>query len=311
VAACALLAALIPMLAHSQELDSVVVAWTSTGDDGRTGSGSEYDLRVSEAPITAANFSEAAAVPGMPAPAPSGTRQRVTVRGLTRGTVYWFAIRIADDAGNWSPISNVVRWNWIIDTAPPAAPQGLTVSRESGGLRITWTPNTEPDFSGYRVFRWLTNPPDNQFTAVFTDVGNVTEYVDLTVPAGSDVVWYRVSAIDQAGNFSAMSAAVAPPPVTPNTVVTVEAPYPNPARGSDPVAIPVVTPAGVSGPAIVDVVNGGGLRVRRLEVTLAPGRQEVVWDGKNDAGRQVVPGAYKAWLIAGATRTSIRLLRVP
>jgi len=71
-----------------------------------------------------------------------------------------------------------------------------------------------------------------------------------------------------------------------------------------------VMPEGVSA-AVVDVVTSGGVRVRRIEVSASAGRQEVVWDGKNDAGRAVAPGAYRAWLIAGATRTSIRLLRVP
>jgi hypothetical protein len=297
------------MVAHSQE-DSVSVSWTAPGDDGRSGTATAYDLRISEAPITEANFATAFSVPAVPAPAASGTRQRVTVRGLTRGTTYYFAIRTVDDAGNWSGLSNLLRWDWIIDTAPPGAPATVAARREGDHVRITWSPNSEPDVSGYRVYRWFTESND-PLAATITPVGTVSEFVDAEIPAGTEIVWYRVSALDGSGNESALSSGVLVTLVNLTTQVTVESPYPNPSRGDAPVSIPVVTPPGANGAAIVDVVNGGGHRVRRLEVTLSPGRQVVVWDGRNDAGRAVVPGVYRAWLIAGETRTSIRLLRVP
>ena len=41
------------------------------------------------------------------------------------------------------------------------------------------------------------------------------------------------------------------------------------------------------------------------------GSPVVQWDGRSDGGREVAPGVYTAWLIAGGTRLSIRLVRVP
>jgi chitodextrinase len=81
--------------------------WTAVGDDSLTGTATGYDLRYSTAPITAANWASATQVTGEPAPAAPGTTQSTTVSGLTRQTHYYFAIRVSDDGGNQSALSNV------------------------------------------------------------------------------------------------------------------------------------------------------------------------------------------------------------
>jgi chitodextrinase len=308
--ACLAALALAPAPARAQAADSVEVTWTAPGDDDRVGTASSYELRMALAPITEDSFESATPVAGLPAPAASGTRQRVTVRGLERGTTYYFAIRTSDDAGNWSPISNVLRWDWILDTAPPSAPSGLSAAREGESVRVTWSPNPEADLEGYTVYR--ATSASGPYLALNTTLVTGTEYVDAGLPEGAATVWYQVSASDVSGNESARSAASS---VTLQTApvaseAAIEPGYPNPSRASDPVRIPVTIQG--AGNAVVDVLDSGGRRVRRIELSgLAPGRQEVVWDGRNDAGRVVAPGAYRAWLIAGGQRSSIRLVRVP
>src|SRR5262245_50832272 len=81
--------------------------WTAVGDDSLTGTATGYDLRYSTAPITAANFASATQVTGEPAPTAPGTQQTMTVNGLTRQTHYYFAIKVSDDGGNLSALSNV------------------------------------------------------------------------------------------------------------------------------------------------------------------------------------------------------------
>ena len=94
------------------------------------------------------------------------------------------------------------------------------------------------------------------------------------------------------------------------TAAAVSVPPPAASHAGQPVTVPVVLEA--AGRARLDFVDAAGHLVRRLDLShLAAGYQEVEWDGKNDAGRVVAPGAYRGWLVAGDVRLSTRLVRVP
>ncbi|TMJ97796.1 MAG: T9SS type A sorting domain-containing protein [Actinobacteria bacterium] len=96
----------------ARDSDAITLRWTAPGDDGMIGTATEYDLRVSRDPITSTNFGLATRLfAGQIAPAPGGTVQSWSFTGLTSGVDYYFAIRTADDRGNWSPISNVARYS--------------------------------------------------------------------------------------------------------------------------------------------------------------------------------------------------------
>jgi hypothetical protein len=107
--------------------------WTAVGDDSLTGTATSYDIRYSAVPITAANWASATQVPGEPVPAASGTVTNFTVNGLTRQTSYYFAMKVIDDAGNQSALSNVVNVT-TPDQTPPAAVRDLAV----GFLWLGW-----------------------------------------------------------------------------------------------------------------------------------------------------------------------------
>jgi hypothetical protein len=301
-----------PILAHAQGAgaDSVHLSWTAPGDDSLTGTAALYDVRVSTSPITAGNFDAATVVSGAPAPAVSGTLQSLTVTGLTRGTTYWFAIKTRDEADQWSGISNIVRWDWVFDSAPPAAPSGLVAARTGTDVHLVWTPNAEADLSGYTVYR-ATNA-GGPFSPVSGGIISTADFDDTATPGGATMVWYAVSASDANGNESARSASVQVALVDGSERLAIQTPYPNPSRGADLVRIPVDVPAAGADGALIDIVDSGGRRVRRIDIGgLVPGAQEVAWDGRNDAGREVAPGAYRAWLTAGDVRTSVRMLRLP
>jgi hypothetical protein len=306
-----LLLVLAPVLAHGQSADSVVVRWTAPGDDGAVGTAERYDLRVSNLPIDAGNFESAAAVTGMPAPLAAGSRQTITVRNLVRGTVYYFALRTRDDAGNWSPVSNLVRWDWILDTAPPAAPAGMTATVDEGTVRVQWTPSAEPDVAGYRVYRAVQS--DGPFVLVSGGTITANEWVE-PMPDRVPVAYYEVTAIDASGNESARSArAIATLTSTNATAeLKVEGSYPNPSRIDGPVTIPVIVPASGVTDAWVEILDSGRRRVRRIEIgTMAAGRRDVTWDGKNDANQTCAPGVYRGWLHTNQGRQAIRIVRVP
>jgi hypothetical protein len=311
-AALGLAVALAPAPARAQGAgqDSIVLVWTAPGDDGQVGTAAGYEVRFATSPINDGNWSAATLVTGAPAPRPAGTRQSMPVRNLTTGTTYWFGIKSVDDVGNWSAISNVIRWDWIYDTAAPAAPIGLGAAHQSdGSVRLTWTANGEPDLAGYAIYRRLSGT--GPFVALTGSLVTGVQYVDTTVPPGTETVWYQLSASDDSGNESARSAIVSVSLVAEVTAWTMEPGYPNPSGTGASVTMPMVVPSG-GGDARLEIVNRAGQRVRRVALgTLPPGPALAQWDGRNDAGREVAPGVYTAWLIAGSSRVSVRLVRTP
>ncbi|MDZ7363193.1 MAG: hypothetical protein ONB46_21115 [candidate division KSB1 bacterium] len=89
--------------------NSIALEWTSTGDNGHDGTADRLELRYSTSPINAANFANATLVPNLPGPAASGEKQTFTVRNLNSATTYYFALKIFDEVGNASPVSNLVK----------------------------------------------------------------------------------------------------------------------------------------------------------------------------------------------------------
>ncbi|MFQ5649738.1 MAG: GDSL-type esterase/lipase family protein [bacterium] len=87
---------------------SAVLTWRASGDDGNNGSAVRYDLRYSVNPInTEVDFQTATKVAGLPAPGPAGAPETVTVFDLQPETTYYFALKVLDEAGNPSLLSNV------------------------------------------------------------------------------------------------------------------------------------------------------------------------------------------------------------
>ncbi len=89
--------------------NSVNLDWTSTGDNGVDGQATRLEVRYSTAPINNSNFSTAMLVPNLPAPAPSGQKQQVSVSGLNSFTTYYFALKLFDEVNNAGPLSNIVQ----------------------------------------------------------------------------------------------------------------------------------------------------------------------------------------------------------
>ncbi|MGB5049071.1 MAG: CARDB domain-containing protein, partial [Caldilineaceae bacterium] len=89
-------------------LTKILLNWTATGDDGMEGKATAYDIRYSQAPISDANFELANRVPDVPEPQAAGFQESVLVGGLAPNTTYYFALKVADNVGNLSELSNVV-----------------------------------------------------------------------------------------------------------------------------------------------------------------------------------------------------------
>jgi hypothetical protein len=87
---------------------SVDLSWTAPGDDGATGTATNYLARYSTTAITDETTWNAATPvsTGIPTPVTAGNPQTMTVSGLAPGTNYFFAIRAQDEEGNLGGSSN-------------------------------------------------------------------------------------------------------------------------------------------------------------------------------------------------------------
>jgi predicted outer membrane repeat protein len=85
---------------------SVTLTWTAPGDDGDQGTASHYDVRYATEPISEENWEGAAQTESEPSPKAAGETEMFTVRGLVPDVEYFFAVKVADEALNWSGLSN-------------------------------------------------------------------------------------------------------------------------------------------------------------------------------------------------------------
>ena len=140
------------------------------------------------------------------------TATSTTDGGLAASTAYGYAVSAIDNAGNESARSAVVSVTIpaCADTTAPTMPSALRATASScNATSLAWTGSTDSGGSslkGYNVYR--NNAFLKQVTATSTTDGGL---------AGSTAYGYAVSAIDNAGNESARSAASVSTPACPDT----------------------------------------------------------------------------------------------
>ncbi len=89
-------------------LTQIELTWTATGDDGTVGMANAYDVRYNTVPITPENWENATQALGEPKPQKPGSTETFLVPGLEPDTTYYFALKVLDNVGNASALSNVV-----------------------------------------------------------------------------------------------------------------------------------------------------------------------------------------------------------
>jgi PKD repeat protein len=183
------------------------------------------------------------------------------------------------------------------------------VGREDG-VAVRWTVQPPSPFGGYFVARAasLAGPWTRLHAARIPDRGaagvRTYEYLDATAEPGSGA-FYRLEAerldgtrADYAVPYPVARAASAPHYLT----LWMGAPAPSPSTGT--VRIDLGVPAGG---ASVDLAlyDSAGRRVATLFAGgLSEGRQAVIWDGRDESGRDVPAGIYFARASAnGRTET--------
>ena len=116
---------------------------------------------------------------------------------------------LTDDSGNtahWIDAISTV----TLDTTPPARPENLTGIGRDCLVLLKWRKNTEPDLTGYRVYRSST--PLSGFKEI--------AWTEFNHQRDSELInfqryYYKVSAVDRVGNESEETEATVGMPVAP------------------------------------------------------------------------------------------------
>ena len=197
------------------------------------------------------------------------------------GAKWWFS---APDSG------------YSVDNIPPSSPGPFTGAFVAGATHLHWSPNSEADLAGYRVYRGtsagfpadgahlIASPPD-------------TGYVDA---AGSPY-YYKLTAVDAHGNQSA-TVLLTPSSTTDVPAgfaeLSLSAPWPNPVRGSQG-SLRFALPA--PGHVALALYDAQGRLSRVLaDGAYAAGEHSVRLDVRDGAGRALEPGLYFARLTSAA-----------
>ena len=91
--------------ASSHSDGEITLVWTAPGDDGNSGTASQYKIGLSEQPISDSSWDNVPLFPGPPKPKPAGRINAVDISGLYSDKVYYFAIKAVDEVGNHSGLS--------------------------------------------------------------------------------------------------------------------------------------------------------------------------------------------------------------
>ncbi|MDD5687059.1 MAG: Ig-like domain-containing protein [Elusimicrobia bacterium] len=138
-------AAITDLATSNATAKSIKLKWSAPLDVGPAGMPSRYipyDIRYYTSPITDINWDSATQVTGTPTPKEPSSQEEFVVAGLSPSTIYYFAVKTADDVPNWSALSNIPSGTTpaLTDSVPPAAINDLAISNTTpASITLTWT----------------------------------------------------------------------------------------------------------------------------------------------------------------------------
>jgi sugar lactone lactonase YvrE len=195
------------------------LTWTSPGDDGSTGTASQYDIRYSTSPITGTTWAGATPCEDEPVPKPAASSENFTVTGLSPNTTYYFGLKTADEAANWSDLSNPASaaTEPPPDVTPPAAVVNLAAANPAPtSMDLTWTSPGDDGNTG-TAFQYDIRYSTSPITAATWDGATPCEGEPVPKPAASSenftvtnlipntTYYFGLKTADEAANWSDLS----------------------------------------------------------------------------------------------------------
>ncbi|MEA1972550.1 MAG: hypothetical protein U9N34_04550, partial [Candidatus Cloacimonadota bacterium] len=198
--------------------ESVLLTWTSVGDDENIGTAAQYIIRMSTEQINEQNWDNATEISQNIIPQVSGNQELMLIEDLEPNIMVYFGIKTIDEANNLSEISNIVSVIPIEppDDTPPAAITNLSAQIVDETIALSWTStgddNTEGQAFQYDL-RWANTQitQDNFLEAnQIEDVANPQEsgLLESYIFTETEVLipyYFAIKAVDESDNWSTIS----------------------------------------------------------------------------------------------------------
>ncbi|MBN1327082.1 MAG: hypothetical protein JW996_03945, partial [Candidatus Cloacimonetes bacterium] len=194
----------------------IILYWTAVGDDSLAGTAYQYDLRRSDEEINESNWDNAQVLNSLPIPSPSGQLEEFIDSDVEQTEIWFYGIKVIDDAGNRSVLSNITQNALLIDTIAPAPITDLEAEATEMEIILSWTAPGDDGIEGeaeYYELRRSTDAITNENwadTEILPDppvpapAGELQTFTDPDLDPGI-VYYYGIKAIDNAGNISEIS----------------------------------------------------------------------------------------------------------
>lgn len=186
------------------------LSWTAVGDDWNIGTATSYVIKFSSNVINSSNFESATSINNWMSPYSAWSNESYQVWNLLPNSTYYFAIKVLDEFGNISGISNTASFttSWELPTIS-------TISSTSHQNNSVWNIT----INGNNLINWsiirFTNS-NNTFNLSSTYVSD--NQIQGTIPVWAPIWVYNVKIINS--NWVSLSASqnytitqwITPPP---------------------------------------------------------------------------------------------------
>ena len=192
------------MASREVSFNSFTIYWDAPGDDGDLGTADAYDFRLSETAFVAGDFDGVPELTtGVPTPLAAGTRQTLTVEGLTPSTDYWIAGRASDEVPNVGGVSNIlhIRTHEYTDVIPAGDIRDLGCGDlDVHSIELIFTaPGDDGSIGTVGIGYEVRFTPDTSFDPLVWPFVDVYDTIP-PVPAGTEV-HYTVDGLDSGREY--------------------------------------------------------------------------------------------------------------
>ena len=181
----------------------------------------------------------------------------ITVQLTTVGQ-HFIQARATDNANNMMWYDVFVNITQQADTTPPGQVAGLAVTTASSTqLNLAWTQNPESDLNHYNVYRGTTAGFSVNLATTIPTAAPTTNLFPNTGLNPSTTYYYKVSAVDNAGNIGPLSSersgTTSASSDTTIPSVTITSPTNNASLGSGSILVQGIASDNLGGSGIFDV----------------------------------------------------------